>query len=218
MKLARRRASFAPKGTIGEGTFFPGSSFRQSNQAVSRQAAVLQTGKERSHLKPSHTNERKESFCAHYVLTGNPEEAARLAGYPPEEAAAAGLTLLRQCSIQRSIQSLQRAYLERPQELVQAGLARLAFGSGADAVSLLLSGEERSPQQLRQMDLFNLSAVKRDKSGGVELHFFDRQRALERMYEYANSATGKEAAQNLLAALAGSGAQQDGDETESLLP
>ena len=156
-------------------------------------------------MKPSHTNERKESFCAHYVLTGNPEEAARLAGYPPEEAAAAGLTLLRQCSIQRSIQSLQRAYLERPQELVQAGLARL-------------SGEERSPQQLRQMDLFNLSAVKRDKSGGVELHFFDRQRALERMYEYANSATGKEAAQNLLAALAGSGAQQDGDETESLLP
>ena len=112
MKLARRRASFAPKGTIGEGTFFPGSSFRQSNQAVSRQAAALQTGKERSHLKPSHTNERKESFCAHYVLTGNPEEAARLAGYPPEEAAAAGLTLLRQCSIQRSIQSLQRAYLE----------------------------------------------------------------------------------------------------------
>ncbi|CDE30967.1 terminase small subunit [Ruminococcus sp. CAG:403] len=113
---------------------------------------------------------------------------------------------------------MQRAYLERPQELVQAGLARLAFGSGADAVSLLLSGEERSPQQLRQMDLFNLSAVKRDKNGGVELHFFDRQRALERMYEYANSATGKEAAQNLLAALAGSGAQQDGDETESLLP
>ena len=165
-------------------------------------------------MKPSHTNERKEAFCAHYVLTGNPEEAARLAGYPPEEAAAAGLTLLRQCSIQRSIQSLQRAYLER----LQAGLARLAFGSGADAVSLLLSGEERSPQQLRQMDLFNLSAIKRDKNGGVELHFFDRQRALERMYEYANSATGKEAAQNLLAALAGSGAQQDGDETESLLP
>ena len=61
-----------------------------------------------------------------------------------------------------------------------AGYRRLAFGSVADAVKLLFhdGGEPLDPETL---DLFAVSDLKRPKGGGLEIKFFDRQRALERL-------------------------------------
>ena len=53
------------------------------------------------------------------------------------------------------------------------------------------------------MQLMNVSSIKRDKGGGVEVQFFDRLRALERLYDYARENSGGDAAENLLRALAG---------------
>ena len=48
-----------------------------------------------------------------------------------------------------------------------------------------------------------MSSIKRDKSGGMEIHFFDRLKALASLYEYSGDADSKAAAQTLLAALSG---------------
>ena len=71
-----------------------------------------------------------------------------------------------------------------------------------DAIRLAFAEELPSLNVLSRMDLFNVSLIKRIKGGGVEVQFFDRQKALERLYEYA-SAQDTRTADSLLAALTG---------------
>lgn len=94
--------------------------------------------------------------------------------------------------------------------MVRAGLERLAFGRTNDAVRLLLGEELPTATEVAQLDLFPVSSIKRDKSGGMEIHFFDRLKALASLYEYSGDADSKAAAQTLLAALSG-GEAVDGD-------
>ena len=86
---------------------------------------------------------------------------------------------------------------------VLAGLEKLAFGKVNDAVALAFSDEMPPGEVLSKMNLFNVSGVKRVKGGGVEVQFFDRQKALERLYEYAREDASAETADSLLAALTG---------------
>ena len=88
-------------------------------------------------------------------------------------------------------------------ERVLEGLRKLAFGKINDAVELAFSETVPPEERLRQMQLMNVSSIKRDKGGGVEVQFFDRLRALERLYDYARENSGGDAAENLLRALAG---------------
>ena len=53
------------------------------------------------------------------------------------------------------------------------------------------------------MNLVNVASIKRVKGGGVEVQFFDRQRALERLYEYAREGQSEDAAASVFAALTG---------------
>lgn len=87
--------------------------------------------------------------------------------------------------------------------LVAEGLRKLAFGDVNDAVRLVFAEEPPSPELLTKMNLFNVSAITRDKGGGVEVRFFDRQKALERLYDYAHAGQNGAAAESLLAALTG---------------
>ena len=88
-------------------------------------------------------------------------------------------------------------------EKVLEGLEQLAFGKINDAVVLAFAEEMPSPVSLRRMNLFNVSSIKRVKGGGVEVQFFDRQRALERLYEFAREGSEEQTAASLFAALAG---------------
>ncbi len=88
-------------------------------------------------------------------------------------------------------------------ELVTEGLRKLAFGDVNDAVRLAFCDEMPSAETLAGMNLFNVSEIKRDKGGGVEVRFFDRLKALEKLYEYANSGQNGAAAASLLEALTG---------------
>ena len=65
---------------------------------------------------------------------------------------------------------------------VRAGLVRLAFGSVNDPVALVFS-DQPTPYAIAHSDLFNVSEIKRVKGGGVEVKFFDRQKALEKLLE-----------------------------------
>ena len=65
-------------------------------------------------------------------------------------------------------------------EIATVGYRRLAFGKISDAVSLLYM-ENPSREQLEHMDLFLVSEIKRPKDGSMEIKFFDRLKALEKL-------------------------------------
>ena len=65
------------------------------------------------------------------------------------------------------------------------GLRRLAFGEITDAVSLLFEPEEKILQKL------NVSEIKRPKGGGMEIKFFDRLKAIDKIREMVNEQTDK---------------------------
>ncbi len=67
------------------------------------------------------------------------------------------------------------------------GLRRLAFGEIKDAVSLLFDTEENVLMKLPELDLYNVSEIKKAKGGGMEIKFFDRLKAIEKLREMMNS-------------------------------
>jgi hypothetical protein len=81
------------------------------------------------------------------------------------------------------------------------GLERLADGRANDAVRLAFAEELPAPEELEQMDLYNVSEIKRVKGGGVEIKLFDRQKALVKLYEYSISANAEENVSQLILAL-----------------
>lgn len=70
---------------------------------------------------------------------------------------------------------------------VSDGLRRLAFGEITDAVSLLYESDEAVISKLPTLDLFNVSEIKRPKTGGMEIKFFDRLKAIEKLSELATA-------------------------------
>lgn len=158
----------------------------------------------------SNESKRRSLFCCHYARLGDVTEAARCAGYPPETAAANGAAILRQGCYRRMVETYRSVLQDNPAAVVRAGLERLAFGRTNDAVQLVLAEEMPSPEQIQGLDLFPVSSIKRDKNGGMEVHFFDRLKALASLYEYSGDADGKAAAHALLSALSG-GTEADGE-------
>ncbi len=121
-------------------------------------------------------NDKEKLFCRYYLMTGNPREAAARAGYRlmPERW---GLKLLERTSVREYLSALAK---QMPQtESGRYGLERLAFGSTADAVGLLLRETPPTAEELEEMDLFMISEIKRPKGGGMEIKFFDRLKAME---------------------------------------
>lgn len=95
------------------------------------------------------------------------------------------------------------------QQAIQDGLARLAFGPVNDAVKLLFM-EDANPQALRGLNLYNVSEIRRSKNG-VEICFFDRIAAMERLQQLGQGEGGLE---RLLQALAPGEAPEEEPEEE----
>lgn len=122
--------------------------------------------------------EKLMDFCLFYKALGDPAEAARRVGITknPE---LEGQRLLNFKSVQKTLAKLS-GYTET-HDIVRTGLSRLAFGSVSDAVKLI--SEDISTLNVKGLDLFNVSEIKRVKGGGVEIKFFDRLEALEKLLE-----------------------------------
>lgn len=140
-------------------------------------------------------NERKLTkkeldFCRIYVRLRNPKEAAIRAGYEilPEYRA---ISLLSKKEIRQKITELEKENLVN-ESLVSAGLERLAFGSCADAVKLILSANQDTSPNIDTLDLFNVAEIKFTCGKGMEIKFFDRLKALEKLSELSQN--GKETA------------------------
>ena len=94
----------------------------------------------------------------------------------PEKTA---LRLLRRQDIAQEITRIDKQR-EATQKDISIGYQRLAFGCISDAVKLLFS-DEVSTEEIEKMDLFNISEIKRKKGGDIEIKFFDRLKALEKL-------------------------------------
>lgn len=66
-------------------------------------------------------------------------------------------------------------------EQVQEGLLKLAKGDVSDAVSLLFLSDEEALSRLDKLNLFNVSEIKALKGGGMEIKFFDRIKAFDKL-------------------------------------
>ncbi len=122
--------------------------------------------------------EKELLFCAYYADGGDARGCAARAGFSvmPQKSAA---RLLAREDIRAEISRLEKE--KRAVASVEKGLLRLAFGSVADAMKLMMSENCMAAEEIERLDLFNVSEIKRPKGGGLEIKFFDRIKALERL-------------------------------------
>ncbi len=149
-------------------------------------------------------------FCCNYARLGDVYEAALRSGFPPETALSDGTDIISQAKYRRLITGLMKKSIS-PGDIVMTGLERLAFGRANDAAMLVFSEELPDSRKIDSLDLFNVSEMKRVKGGGVEIKLFDRQKAMERIYEYAGAENSSSAAANLIEALSGNGDEKNDD-------
>lgn len=153
-------------------------------------------------MPDTNLKQKKKLFCCNYVLLGNVTEAAVKAGFSEETALADGVACLESAECRKTISKLRNAVADSGS--VISGLKRLAFGSCADAVYLVFADELPPQHVISKLDLFNVSEIKRVKGGGVEVKLFDRQKALEKLFEFENSCSDRGAADSLIKALTSS--------------
>lgn len=126
-------------------------------------------------MKKTLTN-KELLFCA-YVRAGlTPREAAAKSGYAFSEKAS--ISLMARTQIRREIKNSRPLYEDG--DCTTAGYKRLAYGCNSDAFWLLFCGEP-TKKEIEKMDFFGVSEIKRPKGGGLEIKFFDRFKALERL-------------------------------------
>ena len=157
----------------------------------------------------------KKLFCCYFLKLRNVREAGIKAGFSADEAFSEGMKILETQSAQKCLSKLSDKTSSQ-NGLVRAGLERLAFGSSNDAVSLVFSEEAPSDAEILRLDLFNVSEIKRVKGGGVEVKLFDRQKALEKLWEMENSADVNSSAESFFNALAaGNSSEKEGEKSEN---
>lgn len=66
-------------------------------------------------------------------------------------------------------------------DIMKQQLCDLAYGKITDAVSLLFLSDEEILERLPKMKLINVSEIKRPKGGGMEIKFFDRIKAFDKL-------------------------------------
>ncbi len=130
--------------------------------------------------KKNRLTEREKNFCIFYAYFGDAGEAAAQAGYRQPEKS--GLKLLARGDIGKELDRLLEQQQKREGNRARAGYERLAFGSIEGAVRLLFA--EDPLQELQNgCSLFNVAEIKRPKENALEIKFFDRLKALEKLEE-----------------------------------
>lgn len=128
---------------------------------------------------------RERLFCVYFVSAGDAALATKRAGYS-HNFAETGEALLCREEILGEIDRLCSLRKNTLSRLAALGYQRLAFGGIGDAVSLLYR-DSLTEDELREMDLFAVSEIKRPKDGALEIKFFDRLKALEKLENKAET-------------------------------
>lgn len=149
---------------------------------------------------------REREFCLSFMQSGDAQLSARSAGFrnPDSE----GERLLCNEKICAELERLSELRGRLLTALSVIGYQRLAFGSAADAASLLFE-ENPSREALGKMDLFLVSEIRRPKDGAMEIKFFDRARALEKL---ASLSMERESSSSLYDAIGSVAERSEGDD------
>jgi hypothetical protein len=121
-------------------------------------------------------------FCYYYHLLRNGGEAAIKAGFFPALADYTAQKLLQREDV---IEKIEQFDAIRTRQQIRkdavAGLRRLAFSAYNDSISLLFSSEEELSEKLSTLDLYPICEIKKPKENMLEIKFFDRVKALEKL-------------------------------------
>ena len=126
---------------------------------------------------------KQRLFCHLYEQSRNPKEAAALIG--AKRPLETGLKMLNDRDVAAEIERLCKR--KRPSGEAVQGLRRIAFANISDSIKLLRDWDEI--ENIDELDLFPISEIKLSKSGGMELKFFDRIKALEKLAFLTDSAS-----------------------------
>jgi hypothetical protein len=126
---------------------------------------------------------KERAFCRGFLDSGSIAEAEKYAGMSK-----GGDELISRDDILEEIERLSLLQDKSLQHLAKAGLKRLAMGSIADAISLINMDKSPDSEKLKEMDLFMVSEIKRNDKGGIEIKFFDRFKALDKLSESCETA------------------------------
>lgn len=127
-------------------------------------------------MKSKKLTKKELLFCHCFAMCANAREAASKSGYASPEKA--GMRLMAKKEIQEEIGKLSLQKAEKKE--IVCGLKRLAFGSVADCLKIILSDTDEN-FDIENMDFFNIAEIKKPKGGGIEIKFFDRLKALEKL-------------------------------------
>lgn len=124
---------------------------------------------------------KEDKFCCYYSSNGNVRLSATMAGYVnnPEQV---GLQLLMRSDIANKVNEYRNTRLNNLKFMALIGYERLAFGNISDCIQLLYM-DKPDLKTLENMDLFMISEIKKPKDGSMEIKFFDRVKALEKLCE-----------------------------------
>lgn len=127
-------------------------------------------------MKTKKLTKKEKLFCYCFAMCANAREAASRSGYASPEKTSIKLLSRKEIS-----DEISRIHLQKTEKSeIICGLKRLAFGSVADALKLILSdGSENF--DIERMDFFNIAEIKKPKGGGIEIKFFDRFKAMEKL-------------------------------------
>ena len=127
----------------------------------------------------NYLNARQKLFCHWFALTRDARRSAARCWQSPEKQEEA-LTLPETAAAKRYIAEVE-ASMGGAGRLATAeeGYRKLAFGAITDAVRLMFPAEGETPP-IGEMDLFNIAKLSQAK-GGLEVTFFDRLAALDRL-------------------------------------
>ncbi len=127
-------------------------------------------------------SEKEKLFCYHIASCKSIKQAAALAGY--SNPLLSGLRLIVSPKIKERIEKISTT--AKVLEEASCGLRQIAFGDVSDAVRLI-TADDISTLDIDALDLHMVSELKFAKNGGIEVKFYDRIKALEKLMEISDS-------------------------------
>ena len=127
-------------------------------------------------MKNKNLSKKQKIFCYYFVETGNPYEASSMAKIKNENIS----DLMFNDEIRNEIKKIYEYKKQNLSMKASIGYERLAFGEIFDCIKLMFI-KDINDCHLNNMNLFNISEIKRLKDGTIEIKFFDRMKALEKL-------------------------------------
>ena len=141
---------------------------------------------------------KEKEFCRMMALCGEPERAAREAGYRHPQRR--WQELLCREDIAREIKRCAAMLKSVYENNAVSGMYRLAFGRTGDALRLLYH-EDPTDEELDALDLSSVAEIKRTKDKSMEIKFFDRVKAFDKLNESLHVSAEQNSAGGLIEAM-----------------